>query len=42
MTSIKCLAKYLKDREDISVYEYLLLAALIVVGATVGIIEYLL
>ncbi len=38
----KCLAKYLNDRDDISVYEYLLLTALIVVGSTVGIIEYLL
>jgi hypothetical protein len=42
MTSIKNLTKLLKDRDDISVYEYLLLAALIVVGATVCIIEYLL
>jgi hypothetical protein len=32
----------LKDRDDISVYEYILLVALVVVGATVGIIEYLL
>ncbi len=42
MTGIQYLAKFLKDRDDIRVYEYLLLAALIVVGATVGIIEYLL
>ncbi len=42
MTSIKRFAELLKDRDDISVYEYLLLASLIVVGATVGIIEYLL
>ena len=42
MTSINCLANFLKDRGDISGYEYLLLAALIVVGATVGTIEYLL
>ena len=42
MTSVRFLAKFLKDRDDISGYEYLLLAALIVVGATVGIIEYLL
>ena len=41
MTSIKYVAKYLRDRDDISVYEYLLLASLIVVGAVVGIIEYL-
>ena len=39
---METLVKYLNDRDDISVYEYLLLAALIVVGATVGIIEYLL
>ncbi|MFV1976392.1 MAG: hypothetical protein ACC651_11640 [Candidatus Scalindua sp.] len=42
MSSIHYLLKFLKDRDDISVYEYLLLAALIAVGATVGIIEYLL
>ena len=43
MTGIQYLSKFMKDRDDISsVYEYLLLAALVVVGATVGIIEYLL
>lgn len=42
MTSIKYITKFLRDRDDISVYEYLLLAALIVVGATVSIIEYFL
>ncbi len=42
MTSVERLTKFLKDRDDISVYEYLLLATLIVVGATVGIVEYLL
>jgi hypothetical protein len=42
MTGIQYLSKFLKDRDDISVYEYLLLASLIVVGATVGIVEYLL
>lgn len=42
MTTVKRITKLLKDREDISLYEYLLLAALIVVGATIGIIEYLL
>ncbi len=42
MTNVERLKKFLKDRDDISVYEYLLLAALIVAGATVGIVEYLL
>ena len=44
MTGIQYLylSKFLKDRDDISsVYEYLLLATLVVVGAIVGIIEYL-
>ncbi len=42
MTNVERLTKFLNDRGDISVYEYFLLATLIVVGATVGIIEYLL
>ncbi len=42
ITSPKRLVKYLKKREDISVYEYFLLATLVIVGATVSIIEYLL
>ena len=42
MTSVERFTKFLRDRDDISVYEYLLLAALIVVGTTVGIVEYLL
>ncbi len=42
MTSIERLTKFLKDRDDISVYEYLLLAVLVVTGTTVGIVEYLL
>ncbi len=39
---MEILIKYLNDRDDIGVYECLLLAVLIVVGSTVGIIEYLL
>ena len=39
---METLIKYLNDRDDISVYEYLHLAVLIVVGSTVGIIDYLL
>ena len=42
MTSVERLTKFLKDRNDISVYEYFLLAALIAAGITIGIIEYLL
>ncbi len=42
LPSAKHLVKLLKNRNDISVYEYFLLATLVVAGATVSIIEYLL
>jgi Flp pilus assembly pilin Flp len=42
MTNVERLTKFLRDRDDIGVYEYLLLAALIAVGAVVGIVEYIL
>ncbi len=42
LPSIKRLVKYLNNRDDISVYEYFVLATLVVVGVTVSIIEYLL
>ncbi len=41
-TRSKHFVKYLKNRNDISVYEYYLLATLFIVGATVSIVEYLL